>query len=194
MSYDASSLYGNYRTLRFTDIYQDAEAFMRDYNDIGKQSFKIPKEMDGIAETIFYLLYARYGNSHIASSDPNRFRFLLFSKIFQYGPTWKRRLDVQESVRNMSEEDLLQGSKQIYNQARNPSTKPTTGSLEELPKIDNQSTANNKRGKLDAYAFLESMLRTDVTEDFLRRFKDMFLIIVEPELPLWYETPAEEEI
>lgn len=108
-----------------------------------------------------------------------------------YGPTWEKRLDVQEKVRALSEDELREGGKSIYNTALNPSTEPSTSSLEELQTINTQNTANRKRSKLDAYSTLVALLETDVTAYFLDRFRELFLKVVAPELPLWYETESE---
>ncbi len=45
----------------------------------------------------------------------------------------------------------------------------------------------NKRSKIEGYALVESLLKRDVTEEFLSKFKKLFRTIVEPELPLLYE-------
>ena len=37
------------------------------------------------------------------------------------------------------------------------------------------------------------MLRSDVTEEFLGKFKRLFIYIVEPESPLWYVTDINEQ-
>ena len=85
------SLYGNYRQVKFTDVYETADAFLADYGDIG-----LPKTItDTSATTLFYLLYGRFGNDIIASSDTNRFKYRLFSIIWQYGPAWEKKLDIQ---------------------------------------------------------------------------------------------------
>ena len=72
-----NSLYGNYRTRTFTDICKDVDEFLKDYKNIG-----IPTSVDDpTAQLVYYLLYANYGNSHIASSDENKFKYKLFSLI-----------------------------------------------------------------------------------------------------------------
>jgi hypothetical protein len=64
-SYNGSSLYGNFRTRSFADIYTEIETFKEDYTTNG-----IPSTLsDTNLTTLYYLLYARYGNSCIASSD-----------------------------------------------------------------------------------------------------------------------------
>ena len=37
-----------------------------------------------------------------------------------------------------------------------------------------------------------ALVEKDVTEEFMNKFKKLFLIIVEPQLPLWYLTEVED--
>lgn len=183
------SLFGNFITRKFTDIYPQVEIFMEDYKNCG-----IPSTItDANATTLYYLLYARYGNSHIVNTDENQFTYKLFSTIFMYGPTWEKRLEVQNKLRQLSDEDLRLGTKQINNHAFNPSNTPSTGTLEELDYINEQGTLNYKKGKVDAYIWLMDALKTDVTKSFIDKFNELFLAIVVPNKPLWYVTDIEEE-
>lgn len=139
-------------------------------------------------DLIYYLLLSNYANSVIASDDENRFKYKVFSTIFQYGPTWAKELEIQKEVRSLTAEDLQEGVRNITNVAANPSTTPSTQDTEELPYINNQNVSKTKRSKADGYALLLSLLKDDVTESFMKRFKPLFLNIVEPERPLWYAT------
>ena len=184
-----NSEYGNYRTKKFTDFYPTSQDFVNDYHLCG-----IPSTItDDTATTLFYLLYARYGNSHIINSDENQFKYKMFSIIFQYGPTWEKRLDIQNKLRNLTEDELMYGTKAIYNTANNPGTDPSTGSLEELQYINSQNTTGYKKSKMDAYANLLALLDTDVTEDFIKKFGKLFITILEPREPLWYATEIGED-
>lgn len=186
-----NSLYGNYRTRKFTDIYEDVDAFIDDYTSNGIPE-TISKET---ATTLFYLLYARYGNSHIASSDENQFKYKLMSIIFSYGPSWEKRLEIQKSLRELSLEDIQESARAIYNHSFNPSTQPGADVMDdgELVTINDQNVTKHKRSKLDAYGMLWELLKTDVTNEFLNKFKKLFLTVVTPELPLWYVTELEGE-
>lgn len=179
------SYYGKYRTRKFTDIFPDVNTFLSDYTGNG-----IPTTINTDSELtptlLYYLLYANYGNSHIASSDENRFKYKLFSIVWQYAPTVDKELQIQKKLRELSDADLLSGSKQIYNSANHPGTDPSTLTEEVLPYVDSQSSTNNRRGKLEAYEFLTSLLKKDVTAEFLGRFKDLFLKYVEPQEELLY--------
>lgn len=183
------NLYGNYRNKKFTDVWNEAADFIADYNNNGITVT--------ISETsctlLYYLLYARYGNSTIASSDQNQFKYKVFSTIFMYGPTWEKRLELQKDIRDLTLEEVQMGGKAIYNTALNPNQAPTTSSLEELKYIDHQNTSNFVKSKVEAYAIIINLLQTDVTEEFIGQFKKLFLTVVSPELPLWYTTKEEED-
>lgn len=184
---NGSSLYGNFRTRTFVEIWNNEEAFANDYNNNG-----IPVSISAVSlKTLFYLLYARYGNSNIASSDENQFKYKVFSTIFMYAPAWEKRLDIQKKLRELSDEEIMKGSTAIYNSALNPSTAPSTATLEELPYINQQNATKYKKAKMDAYATLYALIETDVTEELIGKFKKLFITIVEPDRALWYKTEGE---
>lgn len=178
------SLYGNYRQVKFTDVWDTASDFVTEYKNNGIQT----TISDQTATTLYYLLYSRFGNSVVASSDTNRFKYDVWATIFSYGPTWEKRLEIQEKLRDLTDDDLFTGATQIYNHAYNPGTAPSTNTLDELPAINEQNTNKHKKAKMDGYAMLMSLLETDVTEAFLDKFKKLFLKVVQPEVPLWYVT------
>lgn len=188
-------LYGNYRTRTLNDIYSKYSEFEADFNMYKGIGLNPNFNNQTTPQTIFYLLSGKYGNSHIANSDENQFKLKLFSTIFQFGPTWEKRLDIQAKLRGMNETDILTGSKQINDHAYNPSTEPSGPNVVngEITSVNEQSKIKYTKSKVDAYASLYAMLETDVTEDFLGRFKRLFLAIVEPEYPLWYITDINEE-
>lgn len=181
--------YPEYSTKTFSEVYPNVNRFKSDYSDIG-----IPTTISAdSATTLYYLLYARYGNNPIANMDETQFKYKIFSVIFQYGPTWEKRLEIQSNLRNLTDDELMSGGKSIYNHAYNPSTAPSTSSLDELNFINDQNTANNRRSKLDAYTLLWDMLKLDVTEDLLNKFKTCFKQFVRPEHPTLFVTEIDEE-
>lgn len=185
-----------YSTVLFTDVWDNAEDFKSDFSDSpfdgSIKDGSSTNEPDNVS-LIFYLLYARYGNNPIANLDITQWKYKIFSVMFQYGPTWEKRLNIQEALRNLSDADMLVGSKAIHNHALNPSTTPSTGSLDELTFINDQNTSSLKKSKMDAYMQLWDLLRTDVTEEFLIQFKKCFKVFVSPEMPLLFEDSEEEE-
>ena len=185
----SGSLYGQDRTKTFSETWETAAKFIEDYNSIG-----IPATISSeSATTLYYLLYARYANSHIASSDPNRFKYNLFGLIWQYGPNWEKKIEIQKKLRELDDEQIREGARQIYNKADNPSNDPAAFTDNELQFINNQNVIKNRKGTLEGYNILMSLLEDDVTENFLRRFKALFKTIVMPELPLLYAIEGDEE-
>lgn len=178
-----------YDTKLFIDIWEEVNDFCYDYQHIG-----IPTTISiQSAMTLYYLLYARYGNNPIANFDENQFKYKVFSVIYQYGPVWEKKLSIQNALRGLTEDDLLKGSKAIYNTALNPSTAPSTASLEELEYINSQNTTNYKKSKMDAYSQLWELLDANVTEDFIVKFKWCFKQFVAPEKTFIYVTDTEAE-
>lgn len=178
-----------YDTKLFTEIWEEVSDFLEDYSNAG-----IPKTISNTnATTLYYLLYAKYGNNPIANRDINQFKYKVLAIIFEYGPTWEKRLDIQSKLRNLSEADLIKGAKAIYNSALNPSVSPDTSTLEELDYINSQNTTNYKKSKMEAYAQLWELLNTDVTSAFVSKFKVCFKQFVRPEKPLIYVTEIEED-
>lgn len=184
------SVYGNYRTRKFADIWPSADEFIQDY-----QASAIPQKLKvADATTLYYLLYARYGNSSIANSDENQFKYKIFSTIYIGGATWAKKQEIQDKLREMTEDEILAGTKAINNHAYNPQTAPTTDTVEELEYINEQNTTKYKKSKLDGYALLWAILNDGVTERFLREFRYHFLVVVEPQLPLWYVTDISGDV
>ena len=92
-----------YDTKLFTEVFEDADSFVYTYQHIG-----LPQTISAQnARTLYYLLYARYGNNPIANYDEEQFKYKVFSIVFQYGPTWEKRLSVQETLRGLQLSDLI---------------------------------------------------------------------------------------
>ena len=92
-----------YDTKLMTEVWSQASEFLTDYQNIG-----IPTTISTAnATTLYYLLYARYGNTPIANYDENQWKYKMFSIIFQYGPTWEKRLDIQNTLRGLQIADLV---------------------------------------------------------------------------------------
>lgn len=187
-----SNLLPRYSTITFTDVWDDVTKFKTELASSPFAGSISTSNPDNVS-LVYYLLYARYGNNPIANEDTNQWKFKIFSVIFQYGPTWEKRLDVQGKLRAITDADLLVGSKAIYNSAVNPSTAPSTGTLEELTYINGQNTTNYKKSKMDAYAQLLQLLEVDVTEEFLNKFKKCFKVFVAPEKPLLYVEEVDDD-
>lgn len=94
----------------------------------------------------------------------------------------------------------------INNHAYNPSTAPSTQSTSELDYIDQQNVAKGTatstisgtdntttgqtvtKSKMDAYAQLWDLVATDVTNDYISKFRNCFKQFIAPERNMVYVT------
>lgn len=167
----------------FEEIWESAAAFVTAYH-----SQSLPQELkDETITTLYYLLYGRYGSDCISGTNVYQWKYRFWGMVFQYGPAWEKRLQVQKRVRELSEEDLRDGDLSLNNLAYNPGTAPETISTEILKGIAQQNAGIKKRSILGGYSMLESLLATDVSEEFLEHFKDLFKPLLYSGVPYLYE-------
>jgi hypothetical protein len=185
------NLFGNHINRKFGQVFSEYEVFADGYKNSGVYDTN-NTITDKHLELVYYLLYARYGNSTISYIDEEQFKYAVYSTIFMYGPSWEAKLKTQEALRELlnDPDKLVLGAQAIYNHSTNPSTVPSTTDFTPLKTIDDQNTSQFKKGKLDAYAIATELLKADVTEAFIAKFAKLFIRVVQPNVPLWY---VEEE-
>ena len=219
-----------YDTNLFCEIWDSSDRFLADYNNTGTEfTNQVPTTISQENALMTYLLlFSRYGNNPIANYDVNQFKNKIFTIIWQYGPAWEKRLSMQEDIRNLTLQEITQGTKTdwssegtqsqnnsgtdttINNHAFNPSTAPTTQTTNELDYIDQQQVAKGSntstisgtdskttgqvvtKSKMDAYAQLWDLVATDVTNDYIGKFRKCFKQFVSPERRMIYVTEDEE--
>ena len=150
-----------YDTNLFCEIWDSSEKFLADYNNTGTEfTNQVPTTISQENALMTYLLlFSRYGNNPIANYDVAQFKNKIFTLIWQYGPAWEKRLEMQENIRNLTLQEIMTGTKTdwssegtqtqnnsgtdttINNHAYNPSTAPSTQSTNELDYIDQQQVA-----------------------------------------------------
>lgn len=143
-------------------------------------------------KTLYYLLYAKYGSSHINSDNPTQWKYKIFSNIFAMGPTWKQKGELQEILHESSIDDLQKGAIQINNTSANPDGLPInpTGSTvdkwDSIGGVNTQGTFLNKSGKLTTISNTHYALKNDTVGWFIKTFQKYFIIMTAPAKPLWY--------
>ena len=156
-------------TPTFAEMYESPEAFLAEYtNGIFPMTIT-----EANCRTLYFLLYARYGNEEIADTiDINQWRAQLFSIIWQHGPAWEKKLQIQEEIRGWDKDEIHEGAEEIYNTAAHPGKAlPEDGIVKG---INGQNRSLRKKDKMSAYSYLTAILETDITEEFLIRFKSLF--------------------
>lgn len=173
----------------FSDIFHDADSFYDYCSDSGILDSIITEEF---LKKLWIMLYAYYGNSPIASVDENRWKAKLVVTIEEYAPTYIKKAEIQKALRALDIEDLREGYKSIFNRAVNPSAEPSTDNTEELPYINEQNVNKTRKNKADAYLTLWDALKSNILEDFLKKFSKLFSKIASTGNIIVFET--EEDI
>ena len=190
--------YVPYKTLTFVQLWKSSEEFVNDFKASPLYSTATGFKIDDTQLTLtFYLLFARYGNSPIANNDVNQAKFKFFATIWQYGPIWQQKLQIQAKLRSLgldSTSSIFQGSRAIYNHAYNPETTPTTETGEYLEYIDDQNVTKYQKSILEGLASLNELLSANETETYLNHFRKIFKIFVDTEDHAAYVTTDEEVI
>lgn len=183
------SLYGNYRTRTFADIFKSSDDFYNFYHNNGAIPETISEQS---VRVLWALLYGKHGNDCIKSSDENRFKFQLISIVWQYGPTWQRKIEIQKKLRELTDAEITAGTQMIVGEGINPSTQLSDTEIEGAG-VNNYSRQRYKKSPLEGYANLLGLLENDVTSEFINRFGKLFRQIAVPDAALWYEDPNIEE-
>jgi len=165
-----------YSHATFDFLFPDADTFLAEMR--ATQIITYTEITDTFLKRLFYLLYAKHGTDPIVSSNYEQWKFKLATIIEAYSPSFLKREDVQKQLRALSEADLREGYRNIFNHAMNPSTSPSTENTDELPYVNDQNVNKGRKGKADAYGYLWELLRTDVLEEYLKKFDKLFSRIV----------------
>jgi len=174
-----------YDTKLLTEVWESVNDFCYDYQHNG-----IPTSISvNSAMTLYYLLYSKYGNNPIANFDEEQFKYKIFAIVFQFGPTWEKRLDVQKKIRELTVDELREGSFAKHNHAYNPTEASTSDEV--LDYINEQNTTKYNKSKMDAYGQLWELLKFDVTGEFLSKFQGCFKQFVNPERTYIYVSEDE---
>lgn len=178
------TMYGVDRTRAFAEIFPNATEFITNFANSGLPARNLTNEDFVI---IYFLLVSEFANNPIRSNSEDRFKLQISSLLYQHAPVWKKETELQDLILALTEEEMTQGSKAIYNHALNPSTAPSTSSLEELTYIDQQNTTQYAKAKSEAYTQIGAMLDGEVSRRFIDKFRDLFKIDAYPDNQLVYK-------
>lgn len=176
-------------TRTFQEIIPDS-ASLWDYMDKSAYAGFLGTDAKTICSLTYALLSAMHRNDFIKQQDETRFVDMVLTRIFQYGPAWYKRLKLQQYLigLELTDEDLLYASKIWYNHAMyNGSAVAVTGANELLTAINEQNQTHAKRGKIEALQTLAGLIATDVSEEYIHVFDDLFSQVA-MQFPVIYET------
>lgn len=171
----------NYTPRTFLEVFPTSDSF---YENWHSAPYEVLTELSVSTINIIYnLLVSRYGNSHITGNNEDLWKKRISATIFQFAPTWEKKLEIQKKLRSLNDTELLTGSKVVYDKSYNPSTVIEGGPNNEFGEIDTvneQTKSKNVRSKMEAYAMLTDLLDRDITEEFITRFKTLFRRVIAP--------------
>ena len=181
-----------YNTKKFNDIFPSAADFYDNYTALQTTAGLLNLMDETDCAITWQLITAKYGNNPICNWSEEQFKIKVWQIMFQYGPTWVKKLDIQHKLRNLSDAQLLLGDTSIYNTALHPDITPSDQTLTELPYISQQNVSKRSKNPLKAYNELLILLENDVTEEYISKFKKLFLTIVDPRSYI-YVTEGEDD-
>ena len=165
-----------YNTKTFNEIFENAADFKANY-DLYQAAAGLLNLMDETDCAITWqLLSAKYGNNPIANWSEDQFKMKIWQTMFQYGPTWVKKLDVQQILRGLTPAQIAQGDFNVYNTALAPDSAVDP---DPTPYINQQNTSKRTKSTLGAYNELLMLLDTDVTEEYISKFKKLFLTVLD---------------
>lgn len=175
----------DYTRKTFYEMYQDEDAFLEDMrtqlNNMIGPGGRVPGDSTTIISdnglvTTWFLLMGKYGNTPFANKDSYLIPIKMANIIYQYGPAWEKRKEIQIALKGLGLESdaLLNGSLNVFNHASNPGTTPSTADTQELTYVDAQNTSRVRKSKMDAYRELYDIMGSDVTQMYVDKFKPLF--------------------
>lgn len=177
------SMFGTYNTMTFADVWDNPTSFRDDVTSCG---MTVDDYLSEQLTNLYFLLYARYGNKHFANMDINQSKYKVFSTIWMYGPSWAKELDLQNQLRNLTDDELATGNVTLNNTVLNEGT-VVNDPTKMLDRLNDQRASVTQRGRIERINSVLMLLKDDVTEKFLDRFKPIFAIVTTPANDLLYE-------
>jgi hypothetical protein len=186
--FDTHSGFGTYNTVTFSDHFPDYETWEEKIGGMLTIPYLDATLHPGIPspETIYTLLMAEYKNSHVASDDPTRFVLKCAALMYQYAPQYQREMEIQVKLRDMTQDEMLNGGETIANEAAHPGKTMDVDAHEKVTTVNAQRTAWRQKDKATAYAELYALLDADITTRFVNRFRRLFIVNATPRKPLLY--------
>lgn len=184
-----------FNTKLFREIFETAEGFISDYKESGLANYTlngVTKQYvsDENLRVLYHLIFSRHANDPIRNLDQGQFKYKVFAIIFQYGPTWQKRLELQNEARSLTTEQASVGTFSVFNHAYNDASDvQSAGAINgELQFVNDQNVSKYKKGKTETILSLWEILKADITETFLEKFDPLFKIVgdTNPELYITY--------
>ena len=105
--------------LKFTKIWEDINTLNNDKN-------KLFPSLEDYTPEEYGALVGRYAESHTRYDNPTQFKMAFFTIDIEARPRLRAKLRANDMLRNLEEDEVLEGGISIVNSATNPDTAPST--------------------------------------------------------------------
>lgn len=180
------------KTFQFKELIPNFTTFKDFYNqELGIDIESATAEDQAIYEHCFKILYNRYCLSNVRYSTKEafycEFMIVLDDSVKQY----MKRYKLIQKAYALTDAELIELNRAIQNYANNPNTTPTNP-LDPLEYISSQTFQVNVSNKLQAYLLAIETLPSQYDDDFLNKFKYLFIQIFNKDIPLYLDDEEEE--
>ena len=185
-------------TKRFKDAFPKFEAEEGDPEDVKffwetwqTSPFYISTLSKDDLKDVYNHLLARYYNWHYVYMDDLGIALNTMHIIHDYYPNCKERLSLVDQLRELTVDDFAKSGIQINSQGANPKTATDMDELIDL--VDSQSANFQLRSTEGAIRAKFMSLYDGVMDEFIDRFKDLFVKLYNGVNSYLYQNPIEEE-
>lgn len=140
---------------------------------------------------IYNHLLAAYYNWHYVYMDDLGIALNTMHIIHDYYPNCKQRLDLVKSLRELSVDDFAKSGITIDSQGSNPKTATDMDELIDL--VDSQNASFQLRSQEGAIRAKFNSLYDGVMDEFIDRFKNLFVKLYNGVNSYIYRNPIDEE-
>ena len=160
--------------LKFSKVWEDIDAINADKNTF------FPSIPDFEPEEYAALL-GRYAESHTRYDNETQFKLAFFSIDIEARPRLRAKIRANELLRNLDEDEVLEGGLSVINSAANPDTAPSTEAFEPLPYINSQSAQKDKLGKVSGLYNWKHSVGGQAYNEYLDSFRKLFRVVLREE-------------
>lgn len=125
----------------------------------------------------FVALAGRYGGSHIRYTVPLLFEYAFFTILRENQERLRTKLLANMKLRELSEEEALEGEVTVANISSNPDSEPATDAFEPLPTITQQQSQKSKLGKVQGLYNWKHSVGGQAYNEYLDSFKMLFRVV-----------------
>lgn len=177
------------QTFVFKEIYPDFESFEKFLNEYQVVDLSVLENVD-FAKYMYKCLFRRYHNSNIQYDTIEDFECDFANILEDNFDKFKKQFDYVKKIEQLSEEDYIEISRAIANQAVNPNSKPDDPT-QPLDFVSSQAFTLAKDNKQQAFLRAISGIPTKLIGEMLKKCVNLFKTICTKEIFVYKEGTCE---